>query len=89
METNPYDVKKMILLSNKNPNSIITANRWLNGINFSGYNKIKLLLNYIFQFILKYFMDLNMEILPMDSDFSNKLLKTLIGKKHPFLLETI
>ena len=49
LETNPKDVKKLIKQSIRNPDKIITANRWLLKNSFFGYNIIKLLFNKIFQ----------------------------------------
>ena len=92
LETDPYDISKMISISLLNPNAIITANRWLKGGKFKGYNFIKLILNYVFQFILKLLYGFK------NGDFTygyrlypTKYIKNIGWKenKHPFLLETL
>ena len=92
LETDPSDVKKMIHLSKKSRNSIITANRWIKGGNFTGYNPIKLILNYIFQFLLKIIFFTNLSDLTYGFRlFPSYVVKNIDWKelKHPFLLETL
>ena len=55
LETNPYELKKMISLSSKNLNYIISADRWISQKGFSNYGMIKFLANFIFQNLLKVF----------------------------------
>jgi len=55
LETNPYELKEMINLSFKNPNSIISADRWISEKGFLDYGTIKFLANYIFQKLIKIF----------------------------------
>ena len=55
LETNPYELKKMISLSSKNLNYIISADRWISQKGFSNYGMIKFLANFIFQNLLKSF----------------------------------
>ena len=43
LETNPYDLKKMVNLSNSNPESIISGDRWLSKSSFKRYSFIKLI----------------------------------------------
>ena len=93
LETNPLDVKKMIALCCNHSSSIITANRWfIKGGGFKNYNFLKLLLNFIFQNMLKliYLTKLS------DMTFGFRLFPIEIIRKikweeirHPFLLETI
>ena len=92
LETNPFDVKKMILLSKKKTDSIITASRWLEKGNFVNYGFVKYYLNYIFQSITKALfltsltdMTYGFRIFP--SDLVKKILWSEL--RHPFLLETI
>ena len=49
LETNPSELIKMIKISLKNPNSIISADRWLSQKGFSNYGFIKYLANFFFQ----------------------------------------
>ena len=92
LETDPKDVKKLIFTSKANPESIVTANRWLVGGGFYKYNKIKLFLNYIFQNILKIIYSTNLS----DITYGYRIFPSNIVKKisweelkHPFFLETI
>lgn len=39
---------RMIELSKEHPDTVITTSRWLNSGSFSGYNKLKLALNFLF-----------------------------------------
>ena len=92
LETNPEDIKKMIALSNKYINSIITASRWKNMSSFKNYNLVKLFLNFIFQNLMKLiFMSKLSDMTYGYRLFPSKLVKSINWqeKKHPFLLETI
>ena len=92
LETNPEDVKKMIEISKINSNSIITANRWHYNKGFEGYNFVKLILNFIFQFICKILFFTNLRDITFGFRiFPNNLVKEInwTELKHPFLLETI
>lgn len=57
METNPYELNKMINISFKNPKKIVSADRWINQKSFKGYGIIKFLSNFMFQKLLKFFFD--------------------------------
>tara|TARA_B100001057_G_C22857399_1_gene953182 strand:+ start:1868 stop:2614 length:747 start_codon:yes stop_codon:yes gene_type:complete len=92
LETDPGDVGKLIEISKSHPNSIVTASRWIKGGSFKKYNLIKLLLNFIFQTILKVLFLTKLS----DMTFGYRIFPTKIVKnidweelKHPFLLETI
>ncbi len=92
METNPSDVKKMILLSKENPNSIITASRWIKGGGFNGYNPIKKILNYIFQFIFCKLFKVSLSDMTYGFRiFPSKLINEINWEelRHPFLFESI
>lgn len=92
LETNPEDVKKMITLSKKNLESLITASRWKNLKSFKNYNLIKLILNFIFQNLMKLmFMSKLTDMTYGYRLFPAKLVKSISWQelKHPFLLETI
>ena len=55
LETNPYELKKMIKTSQKFPDSIISADRWVSGGKFKNYGLLKFLANFTFQKLLKLF----------------------------------
>ena len=57
METNPYELNKMINISFKNPKKIVSADRWINQKSFKGYGVIKFLANFMFQKLLKFFFN--------------------------------
>jgi glycosyltransferase involved in cell wall biosynthesis len=92
LETDPKDVNKLISTSRANPDSIVTANRWLIGGGFHKYNKIKLLLNYFFQNLLKIIYNTNLSDITYGYRiFPSHIVKKISWKelKHPFFLETI
>ena len=92
LETDPKDVKKLISTSRANPDSIVTANRWLVGGGFYKYNKIKLFLNYFFQNILKIIYNTNLSDITYGYRiFPSNIVKKILWEelKHPFFLETI
>ena len=92
LETNPNDVRKLMINSKKNPNKIIVANRWLEKNSFEGYNIIKLFLNKIFQFLFSklYYVSLS-DLTFAYRVYPSKLIKRFILKenRHPILLETV
>jgi hypothetical protein len=49
METDPYLIKDLIEKQKRYPEAVILASRWMKGGSFDGYNKVKLICNYIFQ----------------------------------------
>jgi len=55
LETNPHELNNMIKMSKKNPNSIISADRWISEKGFSDYGLIKFLANFFFQKLIKFF----------------------------------
>ena len=55
LETNPHELKKMIKISKKNPDSIISADRWISQKGFNNYGIIKFLANFFFQKLIKIF----------------------------------
>tara|TARA_B100000989_G_C19531616_1_gene470288 strand:- start:3567 stop:4259 length:693 start_codon:yes stop_codon:yes gene_type:complete len=57
LETNPFELNKMIMISKKNPQYIISADRWIKNKSFKGYGFIKTVANYIFQKLLKLFFN--------------------------------
>ena len=92
LETNPYELNKMIKVSQKNPNFIISADRWISQKGFADYGFIKFLANFFFQKLFKIFF--KHEIL--DFTFAYRLYpkKALKGYKinelrHGFALEIL
>ena len=92
LETNPYELKKMIKTSQNNSNHIISADRWISQKGFSNYGFIKFLANFFFQKLIKFFF--SYEIL--DFTFAYRLYpkKALKGYrikelKHGFALEIL
>ena len=92
LETNPNELKGMIKKSQRNPNCIISADRWISKKGFSEYELIKYLANFFFQKLIKFFF--SYEIL--DFTFAYRLYpkKALKGYKikelrHGFALEIL
>lgn len=91
LETDPHTVKKLIEAA-KDGHDIVVCTRWAGGQNFLHYNKIKLVLNKIFQLIFRLLYRTNLT----DLTFAFRIYKTEILKKikweelrHPFLFECI
>ena len=59
LETNPNELKKMINISYKNHNCIISADRWIGSKGFKDYGIIKFIANFMFQKLLKVFFSYN------------------------------
>ena len=92
LETNPYDLKKMILASKKDSKKIICANRWLLKGKIKNYGFIKKILNFLFQKILNLLFKSNLS----DFTFAYRIYPSKILKKykyyedkHSFALEMI
>ena len=79
LETDPHNVKDFIFNGKKYPRDMVTASRWLRKGSFQGYNKVKYVLNLIFQRFFAWFY-----LAPA------KLLQSINWEelKHPFFLET-
>jgi len=91
LETRPEDAPVLVAAAKANPDAVVTASRWAGG-GFEGYNKLKLLGNWIFQrgFALLYGVALT------DMTFGYRILPTYLTKtinweesRHAFVLETI
>ena len=91
METDPNLVHEFIAKSKMYPDRIITASRWLKGGGFSGYSRIKLICNYVFEksIALFYFSGLS-DMTYAYRLFPSELMKSINWQelKHPFFLET-
>jgi dolichol-phosphate mannosyltransferase len=93
LETDPRLVKEMIFyLSNHPEIDIVTVSRWKNKDSFIGYSKILIILNYLFQLILRVIFKSNL------SDFTyafrvyrKSILQDLVFKetRHGFFLESL
>jgi glycosyltransferase involved in cell wall biosynthesis len=91
LETDPGLIAKFIELEKTQPRGIVTASRWIAGGGFTGYSKIKYILNFIFQKLLSALfltsctdMTYAYRIFPVDLVRSVNWEET----KHPFFLET-
>lgn len=91
MDMDPYAIHKLIEKSKISPDHIILASRWMKGGAFHGYNKLKLVLNYIFQKMLDVLFLTNLT----DMTYGFRLYPSALMKsikwaevKHPFFLET-
>lgn len=91
-ESPPEAMHELIAQAKKYPDRIITASRWLKGGGFSGYSKIKLVCNYIFEksIALFYFSSLT-DMTYAYRLFPSALMKSIAWEelKHPFFLETV
>ena len=92
LETDPDDVKRLIAMAKEKPSAIITASRWLQGGDFMGYNKLKLILNFIFQKFFSLIFATHLSDMTYGYRiFPTPLVKSIIWKelRHPFLFETL
>ena len=92
LETNPHSVKKMIKILKQNPKKIITASRWLDNRQFSGYGWAKVISNYLFQKIFSLLYGVNCTDLTFGFRiFPTELIKVIKWEmlNHSFLFETI
>ena len=92
LETNPHELTNMIKKSKKNPNCIISADRWISQKGFSNYGIIKFLANFFFQKLIKIFFRYKI----LDFTFAYRLYpkKALKGHRikelrHGFALEIL
>lgn len=91
LETDPHNVKDFISMAKRYPEDMITASRWITKGSFAGYNKIKFVLNFLFQKIFSWFYHVKLT----DITFGYRLAPADLFKKinweeerHPFFLET-
>lgn len=92
LETDPKYVRELIEAARKNPDGIVATSRWLVPGQFTGYSKIKLFCNWLFQrfFSILYGTHLT------DMTFGYRILPTRLVQairweevRHPFNLETV
>ncbi len=91
-ETDPKAVPVMLDKLVASGADIVTANRWVKGAGFSGYNGLKLVLNYIFQQLMRLMFRTPL----CDLTFGFRVMPTAMVKairwehtRHEFLLESI
>lgn len=91
LETDPGTVRYLIQEEKRHPEAITTASRWLEKGGFSGYDKKKEILNFIFQHIFSAYYGTKLT----DMTFGFRIFPTGLMKrikweemKHPFFLET-
>lgn len=92
LETNPEDVQRLIAEEAKNPSGIVTTSRWVQGGSFSGYSKIKLICNWVFQRFFSVLYGTRLS----DMTFGYRILPTKLAQaiqweevRHPFNLESV
>jgi glycosyltransferase involved in cell wall biosynthesis len=92
LETDPNDVKQLIAMAKEKPSAIITASRWLKGGDFMGYNKLKLILNFIFQKFFSLIFATHLSDMTYGYRiFPTQLVRSILWEelRHPFLFETL
>ncbi len=91
LETDPHNVKDFIFNGKKYPRDMVTASRWLRKGSFQGYNKVKYVLNLIFQRFFAWFYHVRLTDITFAYRLAPaKLLQSINWEelKHPFFLET-
>lgn len=91
LETDPYTVQELICAEKKHPEDIITASRWLKKGSFSGYDKKKEILNFLFQHIFSIYYGVKMTDMTYGFRiFPTKLMQKIVWEemRHPFFIET-
>jgi glycosyltransferase involved in cell wall biosynthesis len=91
LETDPNVIQDLIEIVKKKPGEIVTVSRWIKRGSFNGYNKIKLLSNFIFQKIISLLFFSNLT----DLTYAYRIFPVALVRrinweeaKHPFFLET-
>ena len=91
LETDPNTVHELIAEEKRHPLDITTASRWLKGGSFSGYDKKKEILNFIFQHMFSIFYGTKMT----DMTYGFRIFPTELMQRirweemrHPFFIET-
>jgi hypothetical protein len=92
LETNPDEVATLIDEAEKNPSAIVTTSRWIQGGEFHGYSKIKLLCNWVFQHFFSILYSTHLTDMTFGFRiFPTKLVQAINWEevRHPFNLESI
>jgi len=90
METDPNQIKDFIESQKKYPDAVIFASRWIKGGGFTGYFKIKLVCNYIFNKMLSVFYFSRLSDMTYGyKSFPVSVVQSIDWRetKHPFFLE--
>jgi glycosyltransferase involved in cell wall biosynthesis len=92
LETDPKDVRALIVEARKNPAGIVATSRWAAHATFEGYSTIKLVCNWLFQHFFSFLYGTRLT----DMTFGYRLYPTKLVQaiqweelRHPFLLESI
>jgi glycosyltransferase involved in cell wall biosynthesis len=92
LETDPATAPAMIAAAKLKPSAVIATSRWLNPGSFHGYNRVKLVGNWLFQKIFTALYSTNLT----DMTFGYRLYPRNVLQsikweeaRHPFFLETI
>lgn len=91
LETPPEAVGRMIAESKRAPGAVVTASRWMAGGGFSGYSRVKIVCNAIFQkLIAAMFLTRLSDLTYAFRLFPTALLRMVDWRelRHPFFLET-
>ncbi len=91
LETDPYAVHELIEEEKKHPGDITTASRWLQGGSFSGYDRKKEILNFIFQHMFSLYYGVKMSDMTYGFRiFPTELMQRIAWEelRHPFFIET-
>lgn len=92
LETDPATVKELIAEAKKTPEAIVTTSRWIEGGGFDGYNKVKLISNYVFQKIFSVLYGVKLTDMTYGFRiFPTELVKSIRWEelRHPFFFETL
>ena len=92
LETDPHQVKTMIALAKERPDRIVLNSRWIRDGRFIGYDRVKLVLNYVFQkFFAILFTSSVTDFTYAYRIYPTNLLKAIKWEelKHPFLLKSL
>jgi glycosyltransferase involved in cell wall biosynthesis len=92
LETDPETFPELVDEAKRHPQAVITASRWMERKSFSGYGRLRVLANYVFQLLARAAYGTKAS----DLTFGYRLFPTDLvqkiawkGERHEFLLETI
>lgn len=77
LETNPNDASALVRKAEESHADIVCASRWINGGGFSGYDPLKLVLNYSYNLIFRTLYRTSIH----DITFGYKLIRTEVLRK--------
>ncbi len=92
LETDPNLVPAFIDIAKQRPQVVVTASRWAQGGGFSGYGRVRVAANWVFQHLTSLLYQTPLT----DATFGYRLFPTALvqaidweGSRHEFLLETV